>query len=670
MENSSHIEEQGTEFFVTGSSQILLGLNLKYIPHAQGRGIKLSSNGQTLNESRQLANAIFEQAAQVSIKFVLIGLAPYSFDKNAESSLVAENIEEDSPILEEYIELCIQNGAKPVVVTLPVEQSFRKTYNADVVKFFRDTINKFKKKYKCLFIDLLDAKLPAKCFNDNFYLNPNGAAAISSLLSERLYLEKIITVKNIYDMGASYFSILSKYFSGSYRNLMRHTFCDMASADFNHLSETLPKDECLNLMARIFSDMTYDHLAKLSDMLSKDDYNELAARIFKISADKIRRKDKVKVGFVLYDSSTWCGNDLYNLFVNDERFEPTVFLCLRIDKYKGNAVIQKEFLRQTEQLKSNGLNVVALDNEKFAVPEQDLIIYLIPYDSRLPRTFQIKNISVKTLLSYIPYAIDTGKYDATFTPIVRFAWKQFLPSSLTCEMYNKKVDIGTPQRIYSGYPKTDIFFKQDANFQFDWKMTRPDAKKIIWAPHHSVANTSICTATFQWNYQFMYEFAKAHPEISWVVKPHSNLTFNAVVAEIFPSVEDYENYLQAWNDLPNAKVVTGAYYQALFATSNGMIHDCGSFTAEYQYVDKPMIYLIRKGPHHNELGDEILRASYTVDGKDFEGIAAMIQRVFIEGDDYKAAERKEIFDKYLNYPKTNGMLASEFIFKSIADELK
>lgn len=58
------------------------------------------------------------------------------------------------------------------------------------------------------------------------------------------------------------------------------------------------------------------------------------------------------------------------------------------------------------------------------------------------------------------------------------------------------------------------------------------------------------------------------------------------------------------------------------------------------------------------------------DGKDFDGIAAMIQRVFIEGDDYKAAERKVIFDKHLNYFKDNGMLASEFIYKNIVDELK
>ena len=87
-------------------------------------------------------------------------------------------------------------------------------------------------------------------------------------------------------------------------------------------------------------------------------------------------------------------------------------------------------------------------------------------------------------------------------------------------------------------------------------------------------------------------------------------------------------------------------------------------------MDKPMIYLTRPEQNHNKLGNEILKASYLVDGKDFDGIAALLQRLFIEGKDDKAGERKKVFDKYLNYPKTNGMLASEFIYRNIADEFK
>ena len=168
----------------------------------------------------------------------------------------------------------------------------------------------------------------------------------------------------------------------------------------------------------------------------------------------------------------------------------------------------------------------------------------------------------------------------------------------------------------------------------------------------------------------MYEFAKAHPEISWVVKPHPNLLFSAVTSGLFPSPEAFEEYLQAWDDLPNAQIYTGAYYQDLFATSDGMILDSGSFIAEYQYVNKPMIFLTRDTQKFNALGEGILNISYLVDGKNLEAIALAMQKIFIEGNDPLFNERMKFFDENLNYFKHNGMIASEFIFKSIADELK
>ncbi|MBE8953403.1 MAG: hypothetical protein SR1Q7_09710 [Quinella sp. 1Q7] len=83
-----------------------------------------------------------------------------------------------------------------------------------------------------------------------------------------------------------------------------------------------------------------------------------------------------------------------------------------------------------------------------------------------------------------------------------------------------------------------------------------------------------------------------------------------------------------------------------------------------------MIYLTRDTQRHNELGKAILNVSYLVDGQDLDAIAATIQRVIIDGNDDKASARRKLFDKYLNYPKVNGMLAGEFIYRSIVDKLK
>ena len=102
-------------------------------------------------------------------------------------------------------------------------------------------------------------------------------------------------------------------------------------------------------------------------------------------------------------------------------------------------------------------------------------------------------------------------------------------------------------------------------------MLRSDAVKIVYAPHWSI-NEGVEYATFQHNYRFMYDYAKSQPEISWVFKPHPNLLFSAVKTGLFPSIEDFKQYLQDWDNLPNAKVETGAYYQEIFAMTSRRIN--------------------------------------------------------------------------------------------------
>lgn len=657
--NLRHIEEHGADFFVTGNEYTQLGLNLNFIPRVQTDtstirgGVVLADTNQTLRQSYQIAEHVFAHVAPGTIKFVLIGLTPDSFRRDDDSEIIFESVTDeqadlnfdsvkttfnngfsakavidwqDAPnvlptdtveknvqILKDYIELCLANGAKPVGVVFPFAPAMRRYFDAELLKSFRETIHQLEENHDFTCVDMFELNLNYDCFCDMTHLNARGQTFANTLLASKLQAKNLIPIEN---------------------------FCDMS----------------------------YEYFNNLSNVALKNEYNTLMERVFAASAAMIRRKNKIKVGFVLYDASMWCGDDLYNYFARDERFEPTVFLCLRTDK-SGFETVKKDFWHGVEQFKSRELNVVALDNPNATVPAQDVIIYLAPYMSVLPMDLQIQNFAALNLVAYVTYALDTSRFKKSNFIIFHTAWKSFFSSNADMAFNEKYCSVGVPRGLYSGYPRMDIFFKRDTDFHFEWKMTCPDAKKIIWAPHWSI-NIAVRYATFQWNYKFMYEFAKAHPEISWVVKPHPNLLYQAIRARLFNSVADFEKYLQAWNDLPNAQVYTGGYYQNVFATSDGMIHDSGSFIAEYQYVDNPMIYLTRDTQRYNDLGNKILNASYCVDGQDFDAIAAIIQRVIIEGDDYKAEQRREVFNKYLNYPKANGMLASEFIYHSIADELK
>ncbi|MBE8953404.1 MAG: CDP-glycerol glycerophosphotransferase family protein [Quinella sp. 1Q7] len=693
-ENLRHICDNGADFFVTGNEYAQVDVNFNWLPTVGRGGVNLADANQTLRQGYRIAKHVFENVAPDTIKFVLIGIEPRSFKQNTDTNFLSdtrnlqyavtfgdptdrdefllsllnddfkkifspdtddadinfddvkfmfnrtfsaatidawdddeqnfspENFDDSLQLLndyidlKDYIELCLANGAKPVGVIFPFAPVVRKNFNKKFLSAFRKMIRRLEENYDFICANMFNLKINYDCFCDMTHLNARGQSIANEMLALKLYAAELIPAEN---------------------------FCGMG----------------------------YDYFYTLSAVAPKDEYNALIDAVLEASAAKIRRKDKIKLAFVLHEQTQWFGAALYNLFARDERFETTFFICARITGATKNKLFERDFWRSVEQFNTCVSCVFVPEGRNTYIPPQDVLIYLTPFPSTLPFALRAENFSAECLIAHIPFAFDISIRSKEYynRRMFRVAWKVFFSSVCGLEMYAKKNSVGMPRGVFSGYPKMDVFFNRNAQFMFDWKMTRPDAKKIIWAPHWSISS-DVKYSTFQWNFEFMYEFAKTHPETSWVVKPHPGLFAAAVEENVFESVADFEKYLRAWNDLPNAQVVVGAYYEDIFATSDGMIHDSDTFIAEYQYVDKPMIFLTRDTQRFNELGKKILRASYLVDGQDFDAIAETIQRVFIDGDDYKAVERKEVFDKYLNYPKACGMLASEFIYGNIADGLK
>lgn len=685
-------ESGNVNCFATGDSFIERGLDFRKFDGV--KGVNLASPAQDLRQSFLMAQHIFKNVKRGTIKHVFIGLTPYSlrvdarknfstctddlryllamqedlstpsdhdkilagllngnvknffasvttaqadpnFDKlraayekkisvgamtNWEDELArltksfdADVVENNLRVLEDYVKLCVDNGAKPVGIMFPFATVLRENYNREILLPLRLECRRLEKLYNFTFIDMFDAQAGYDCFSDMTHLNLRGAGLVSKAIDFRL-----------------------------------------RGKDFWQLEK--------------ISALNYEDIFNISNFLTKDDYNETIDKYFKLAVKTIRGKKKIRVGFVSDDPSMWCGDKLYNLFANNKRCETTLFLCLQ-KSFRAQQNMLDDFQRGIERFKARGINVVAVVNDEQTVPAQDLLIMLRPYFHYMPKAFELSSIGAQTLMSYIPYGFNTSNWNIYDTPIYHIGWKLFFDTNFHINLLEKECRTGMPRGIYSGYTKLDAFYDDKDNLTFDWKMTRPDSKKIIWAPHWSISS-GIFYATFQWNYKFMYEFAKAHPEISWVVKPHPMLFASAVGHGVFPNEEAFNQYLKAWNDLPNAKVFSGPYYQGLFASSDGMIMDCGSWIGEYQYTHKPMIFLTRDTQTFNQLGNELMKVLYRVDGKNLPAIAALMQKVFIDGKDDMFEARMNFFDKHFNYFKTNGMTAAEFIFKTVAKELR
>lgn len=601
------------KFFITGNSAIKDGLDLNFISPVNARAGNFTSKGQTLQQSYSVAKNIFRLVGEDKINFVLIGLTADSLFLDEQENLTEDVFDENLQALNDYIKLCRDNDAKPVGIILPVAPDSRARYRENFLEPLLNVLAEFEKLYDLKTINLFDTEIPKENFVDETHLNDEGKWKLSIVLTLRLREEKIFSKED-------------------------------------------------------FSGMSYDYFCALSRITDKNFFHAVLNEIYSYSVAKIRRKKKIKVAFVTDHAATWCGDRLYNFFAQNPRFETTVFMI------KGTESTVDDTRHDFEQFKAAGLNVVGVFDKNEETEPQDIIFFLRPYLHNYSKNFQFDVLTPQTLLICFSYGISTIGWDFYYNlPAIYMAWKCFLDTEDALACLKEKCLVGIPRAVVSGAPKLDFFFEDTSKISFQWKMIRPDAKKIIWAPHWTIANiySPEVRSDFYKNFLFMYEFAREHPEISWVVKPHPMLMKWIVESKLFESKEEYEDYLQAWNDLPNALVYTGAYYQNIFATSDGLIHDCGSFIGEYQYTHKPMIYLLNNAvKNYTELGKKILSVSYVIDGKNLEEIGEAIQKIFIEGNDPLKAERLKVFDEELNYPRFNGMLASDFIFRTITRELR
>lgn len=156
----------------------------------------------------------------------------------------------------------------------------------------------------------------------------------------------------------------------------------------------------------------------------------------------------------------------------------------------------------------------------------------------------------------------------------------------------------------------------------------------------------------------MLELAKKYQEeVFWAFKPHPLLRPKL---EYMWGEKRTADYYSEWERLENAQVETGKYI-GLFMHSDAMIHDCGSFTVEYHYSGKPVMYLMSDNDltlGFNEFQQRAFDLHYK--GWSESDIEKFIIDV-INGIDPMAKDRTEFLQKSLTPP--NGKDASENIIE-------
>ena len=264
----------------------------------------------------------------------------------------------------------------------------------------------------------------------------------------------------------------------------------------------------------------------------------------------------------------------------------------------------------------------------------------------------------RSLACYIPYSFilvdwDDAHFDRhNFSP---YLWKYFSQTDLHREDQLHFDPLNFEQIEVTGYPKLDVYVNYNSE---EYPRTQ---KTVIYAPHHSIGNSNLKLSTFDLYYKDILALAKSTPEIAWVFKPHPTLC-KSVIEKKLMSESEYQAHIEAWQQLPNAKVNDSGNYFEIFKNSDALITDCASFLAEYLPTGNPIIRLTRPDSVPlNKIGEAINKTLYQAES--FTSLKKHFEQLIITNEDSLKTQRAQTCKQIYSPNAKSAEIISKIIFR-------
>ncbi len=376
----------------------------------------------------------------------------------------------------------------------------------------------------------------------------------------------------------------------------------------------------------------------------------------------LRSREKIRVGFFVLNRSMWKCDSVFKAMLKDEYFEPVILICPCTKE--GTKKMLNDIEENVKFFSGKGYPVVSSYNRKtgdwVAVDSLalDLIFFAIPHPDTLAEYYS--KAFRKHLSVYVPYAHQVSKYDNyTFQYNQVFhnmMWKIFAPHKYDLEIFKTHGAIQGTNVVLTGYPAIEPFIDGSKVANDPWK-NQPDRKvRIIFAPHHTICSPKLPYSTFlEFSEHMKFLAEKNQKKVQWAFKPHPHLKKNLYKHKEWGR-QKTDAYFDFWASSSFSQLEEGNYYD-LFKCSDAMIHDSGSFLAEYLYLQKPVMYLAKSDrvmSFQNKFGNKAFNDC--IIGRSKEDITSFIENLLTS----KVEIKTTFFDNELK-PYFEGSLPSQKI---------
>ena len=345
----------------------------------------------------------------------------------------------------------------------------------------------------------------------------------------------------------------------------------------------------------IIKNKVYRFFCSLRDYI----YIMMAPLFHRAALKALKGKKILRCVFFVLSEADWKYDYVFRKMLVSQLFEPIILICPRVGlgeeysllKQKNAWTFFHDQLGYPTMMAKNKQSYVDVRKEL----SPDIIFYCAPYRTIHHNYFITKYPDILSV--YVPYTFNNSSDYSNFHDglVHNLVWRYYA-ETLEHKQYsliharNKGRNV-----VVTGYPGIDVFLdKSYSPSSSEWKREGGNMKKIIWAPHHTIANTgSVIFSCFLKYCDFMVELAERYVDkVQFVLKPHPLLRPKL---ESLWGKEKTDNYFRKWIEMPNTSYTEGNYVD-LFMTSDAMIHDCGSFIAEYLYLNKPVMRTMNDYP--------------------------------------------------------------------------
>lgn len=386
---------------------------------------------------------------------------------------------------------------------------------------------------------------------------------------------------------------------------------------------------------------------------------------------KLERGERLETAFFLSVPGMWKSDYLFRAMRDDGRFHPYVVVCpYSVYKGFGSNEVEATLQRTQRFIAEKGFECVVPRDERGRWTDvrralkPDIVVFSAPYKDALPQHFIYHYRH--TLTCYVPYSETVFKtyksnYDLMFHNLVGL---HFVETEIHKRLAAEHARNRGANIVVSGYPGTEVFLRKDYVPRNAWKPQPPAPdggrkRRVIWAPHHTIEDPSnLPLSTFLAYADDMLRLAQRHKDgIQFAFKPHQLLKFK--LYEHWGK-ERTDAYYRQWEEGENTQCEETSYVD-LFLTSDAMVHDSGSFTAEYLYTTKPVMFLVRSAQTESlfsPFGVLAFRQHYQ--GRSAEEIDRFLNEVVLQGHDPMREGRERFFEQTL---VPNGALPSQAIIR-------